>query len=101
MKEKEKYIKLFDIYGLLLTQRRRHIFELYYMCDLSLREIASNENITFQAVGNCIKKTQKQLIKINDIMKLDEYMEKVKLVKEELKKVDNKSSKLNDLLNDI
>ena len=101
MEEKEKYIELFDIYGELLTSKQKHIFNLYFMCDLSLREIASNENVTFQAIADCIKKTQKQLIKFESAIKMYEYKEKVTLVKEELIKININSGKLNKLLKEI
>lgn len=41
---------LFDFYGELLTQRQREFFDLYYNEDLSLGEIAENNDITRQGV---------------------------------------------------
>ena len=101
MEEKEEYIKLFDIYNELLTDKQRHIFKLYFMCDLSLREIASNENVTFQAIADCIKKTQKQLTRLENAVKMYEYKTKVTLVKKQLNKLDIENSKLNKLLEEI
>ena len=37
------FVRLFDVYAELLTQRQREICELYYLCDLSLTEIAQPE----------------------------------------------------------
>ena len=101
MEEKDKYIRLFDIYGDLLTDKKRKIFNLYFMCDLSLREIASNENVTFQAVADCIKKTEKQLIRFEEVVKMNEYRTKINLIKEEVNKSDIKSNKLNKLIKDM
>ena len=101
MEQKEKYIELFDIYSDLLTDKKKHIFNLYFMCDLSLREIASNENITFQAVADSIKKTQRQLIKFEEAIKMYEYKTKVTLIKDELKKVEFNNSKINNLLKSV
>ena len=45
----EKYIyynNLFDIYSELLTDKEKETFSLYYQEDLSLSEIADNNNIS-------------------------------------------------------
>ncbi len=55
-------VQLFDLYGSLLTKSRREICALYYLCDLSLSEIAEEKGITKQAVSDCIKKTRGQLL---------------------------------------
>ena len=61
MEKNLKLISLYEIYNSMLTKRMREIFELYYYSDLSLREIAENKNISYQAVNDCIKKVTKQL----------------------------------------
>ena len=38
-----KYLQLFDAYGALLTEHQKEVCELYYMCDLSLTEIAEQK----------------------------------------------------------
>lgn len=40
--ERETYNRLYDFYGVLLTNRQQNIFTLYYQEDLSLMEIAEN-----------------------------------------------------------
>lgn len=72
MEENIKYAKLFDIYGELLTKKQQNIFKLYFMSDLSLREIAENMNITHQAVKDSLDKSKKIL---------DNYEEKVGMLK--------------------
>lgn len=52
---------LLDIYGGLLTEKQRLLFELYYDEDLSLSEIAENEGITRQGVRDALKKAEHQL----------------------------------------
>ena len=56
-----RFVKLFDIYAPLLTERQRDIMELYYNEDESLSEIAENTGITRQGVRDWIKKTEAQL----------------------------------------
>ena len=47
-----KYLPLFDAYGALLTGHQREVCELYYMCDLSLTEIAEQKGISKQSVSD-------------------------------------------------
>ena len=56
-----RFVKLFDIYSPLLSERQRDIMELYYNEDESLSEIAENTGITRQGVRDWIKKTEAQL----------------------------------------
>ena len=56
-----RYVKLYDTYSPLLTDRQREIMELYYNEDESLAEIAENTGITRQGVRDWIKKTEAQL----------------------------------------
>ena len=56
-----KYLQLWDTYGPLLTDTQREICELYYMCDLSLSEIAEEKGISKQAVSDTLKKSRELL----------------------------------------
>ena len=53
--------ELIDIYGALLSDRRREIIEAYYFDDLSLSEIADNTGISRQGVRDSIKKSENEL----------------------------------------
>ena len=63
---------LFDFYGPLLTQKQQTIYDLYYQQDLSLGEIAEQQNVSRQAVFDLIKRTDDSL---------HEYEEKLQLIK--------------------
>ena len=54
--------QLFDIYGVLLTDRQRELFASYYLYDLSLSEIAEPEGKTRQNVYEQVKKVKQKLI---------------------------------------
>lgn len=49
---------LLDFYGDTLTEKQRHLFDCYYNQDLSLAEIAENENITRQGVRDAIVRAE-------------------------------------------
>ncbi|MFZ7104518.1 MAG: YlxM family DNA-binding protein [Peptococcaceae bacterium] len=70
--KREIFILLYDFYGGLLTEKQRTIFDLYYQCDLSLGEIAQDQEVSRQAVYDIIKRTENTL---------EEYENKLGLVK--------------------
>lgn len=70
MEEKIKISILCDLYGSLLTEKQFEFINDYYNNDLSLSEMAENNNITRQAVRDIIKKGER---------KLSEYEEKLKI----------------------
>lgn len=57
---------LYDIYGKVLTEKQRHIFEEYYLYNLSLREIAQNRNISYQGVRDSIKTSEHMLLDLEE-----------------------------------
>lgn len=59
-------VTLLDFYGEMLTQKQRDFLEYYYNEDLSLSEIAVNEEITRQGVRDAIKRAEKQLFDMEE-----------------------------------
>ena len=57
---------LCDLYGKLLTQKQFDFLNDYYNNDLSLSEIAENNQITRQAVRDIIKKGEKKLFEYEE-----------------------------------
>jgi len=82
MEKNLQLISLYEIYNSMLTKRMREIFELYYYSDLSLREIAENKNISYQAVNDCIKKVAKQLIEYEENIKALEMKHDIEILLE-------------------
>jgi len=76
MERKVKVSILCDLYGKLLTDKQFDFINDYYNNDLSLSEIAENNNITRQAVRDIIKKGENKLF---------EYEEKLEFMKRTLK----------------
>ena len=68
---------LYDIYGKLLTSRQQEIFEEYYLYNLSLREIAENKKISYQAVRDSIKASETALENFESVTHTLELREKM------------------------
>jgi len=75
---------LYDYYGLLLTDKQQLYFEDYYFNNLSLQEIADNNQISKNAVHKALKEI---------VSKLEYYEDKLKLYE--------KSKKINKLIENI
>ena len=52
---------LFDFYGDLLTEKQREYYDLHYMSDLSLFEIAEMHGVSRQAVWDIIRRAEQTL----------------------------------------
>lgn len=94
--KREELIKLFDTYSSLLTEKQKMYFEAYYYDDFSLSEIATNYNVSRNAVFDQIKKTVSILNKyesnlhqvahltlLEEVLKLDNINE----IKIQIKKI--------------
>ena len=87
---------LCDLYGKLLTQKQFDFLNDYYNNDLSLSEIAENNQITRQAGRDIIKKGEKKLFEYEEkllFMKRMSNQEKtIEHVLSELTKIEKTSS---------
>ena len=75
MDKKVEISILCQLYGKLLTNKQFLFIDDYYNNDLSLSEIAENNNITRQAVRDNIKKGEKKLFEYEEKL---EFMKKYK-----------------------
>ena len=66
MDKKVEVSMLLQIYGKLLTEKQYRVIDYYYNEDLSLSEIAENEEITRQGVRDIIKKGEKKLFEYEE-----------------------------------
>ena len=88
MDRKVEISMLCEIYGKLLTEKQLNILDNYYNLDLSLSEIAENENITRQAVRDIIKKGENKLF---------EFEEKLGIMKKNMKQEEKIANILSEL----
>lgn len=68
--KREELIGLYEIYGDLLTDKQKEYFEFYYYDDLSLGEIAINNNVSRNAVYDMLKKTETILEHYEEVLKI-------------------------------
>ena len=91
MEEKVKISILLELYGDLLTDKQKEFMNYYYNDDLSLSEIAENNDITRQAVRTILLKSKRKLEEYEE--KLN-FMQKEINIKEEIEKIEK--TKLNE-----
>lgn len=92
MEKKVEVSMLCQIYGKLLTKKQLEILDDYYNNDLSLSEIAENNQITRQAVRDIIKKGENKLFdleeKLSFMKKTMEQEKKLQDIMTELSKIE-------------
>ena len=66
MEKKVEISMLWQIYGKMLTEKQSEYIDYYYNKDLSLSEIAENNEITRQAVRDIIKKVERKLFEFEE-----------------------------------
>lgn len=91
---------LYEIYKSLLTEKMKEIFEDYYYLDLSLREIGENRKISYQAVRDSIKNTEKLLLEYESKLKINELKKRITEVKNMVEQ-DEKKDKIIQILRDL
>ena len=107
MERKVEISILCQIYCKLLTEKQYEFIDDYYNNDLSLSEIAENNNITRQAVRDVIKKGENKLFEFEEkllIMKKTRNQEKqIQEIIEELNKITDSSSdkKIEKILDNV
>ena len=107
MDRKVEISMLCDIYGKLLTGKQFEFINDYYNNDLSLSEIAENNNITRQAVRDIIKKGEGKLFEYEEkllfMKKTLTQEQKIQAILSELTKIQTNSSdrKVENILNSI
>ena len=78
MENKILYLSnLYDYYGELLTEKQQEYFEDYYFNNLTLAEIAENNNISRNAIHKQIKEAENKLEVFEQTLELLKKREKI------------------------
>ncbi len=76
---------LYDCYKELFTEKQQKYFEEYYWDNLSLSEIAENNDVSRNAIHNQLKIMEERLIELEEKLELNKKKEKiVKLLENEV-----------------
>lgn len=97
MEKNVKVSMLCEIYGNLLTEKQLEVLTDYYNNDLSLSEIAENNQITRQAVRDIIKKGENKLFELEEKLS---FMEKMMKQEKVLEEVLNELTKIQEVSSD-
>ncbi len=87
MNEREYKIRLYEIYGQLLTGKQRSYFESYYYEDLSLGEIAENCAVSRQAVQSALGKTVENLMRFESVLGLEGFQDRLEAAGDEIMEI--------------
>jgi UPF0122 protein GK1195 len=83
MEDFAKTSMLFDIYGGLLTDKKKRVMEMYHEDDMSLSEIAEELEVSRAAVHDSLRSAERLLCSYEDKLGiLADYLRKEKLVDE-------------------
>lgn len=94
MEEKIRMSILCGIYGNLLTEKQHQILDDYYNSDLSLSEIAENNEITRQAVKDMINKGKNKLLEYEEKLQfMNRIINQEKIVDEVIEDLQNFENK--------
>lgn len=80
MNEQDKIVILYDYYSELFSDMQKKYFEAYYFDNLSLSEIALNEDKSRNAIHKSIKSVVNKLYEYEDKLKLYSKDQKLKKI---------------------
>lgn len=72
--DKLKFMRLWDLYGKLLTPTQQEITDMYFNLDLTVSEIAEQKGISRQGVSECLNLCKRQLAEYDDKLKHDRLL---------------------------
>lgn len=72
--DKLKFMRLWDLYGGLLTPTQREITDMYFNLDLTVSEIAEQKGVSRQSVSECLSVCKKELKEYDDRLGHDKLL---------------------------
>ena len=78
MEDRVYIISLYDYYGNLLTEKQKNYFEDYYFDNLTMEEIAENDNVSKNAISKQLINIKEKLNYYENILNLYSNKSKIK-----------------------
>lgn len=72
--DKIQFMRLWDLYGKLLTPTQQEMTDMYFNLDLTVSEIAEQKGISRQGVSECLALCKRQLKEFDDKLKHDRLL---------------------------
>lgn len=98
MKQRNYLVILYDFYSELLSEDNKKYFEDYYFDNLSLGEIADNNNLSRNAIHKHIKSCESKLLFYEEKLKLYEKDKNLRIILNDMKD-DLLKEKIEEILN--
>ena len=96
LKEIVELTRLYDVYGPLLSDHKKEIFESYVLDNYSLGEIADQVGMSRQGVRDIVKRCSKELLEVEEKLGFLKKMDRVsELVEKTIKDTDETETKKN------
>ena len=92
--------EIYEVYKNLLTENQSEVFNLYYLCDLSLGEISEIKKISRQGVNDTLNKTRELLLDYEEKLGLLTIRRKVSALRDEIKD-ENLIKKIDEIFGDL
>lgn len=92
---------LYDLYGGLLSDNQKNVYEYHIIDDLSFSEIGEELGISRQAAYDLFKNADRKLINIDKKLQLSTRLRNVETLADEINKLSFKNSKIKNLSNKI
>ena len=98
MEKDLNYSELYQEYKVLLTENQSEVFNLYYLCDLSLGEISEIKGISRQGVNDTLNKTRELLLNYEKNLKLLQKKRKLLSLANSLSNQEKKTELINEIM---
>ena len=77
--DKIRFMRLWDLYGKLLTPTQQEITDMYFNLDLTVSEIAEQKGISRQGTSECLNLCKKQLAEYESKLRHDKLLTECEL----------------------
>lgn len=77
LKRRVRFSRLYDLYGPLLTERQRRIYEMHELDDFSLSEISETLHISRQGVSDQLSKVRGRLAEMENLLGFDATLNRI------------------------